>query len=150
MRNRSFIEENEASKFEDSVPNLLRLNSYEEEESFLIECYLNEKKCDIESVFTFMEIIRYVILCEPVSLDLFKDINLFFGLTSVIFTFLSYSSKMYLLDLVISLMITNQNVDWKGIMITYSSFFVELLDLDEINPILNQFLGKVAESEGNK
>ena len=57
---------------------------------------------------------------------------------------------MYLLDLVISLMITNQNVDWKGIMITYSSFFVELLDLDEINPILNQFLGKVAESEGNK
>jgi len=75
---------NARSKFEDSVPNLLRLNSYEEEESFLIECYLNEKKCDIESVFTFMEIIRYVILCEPVSLDLFKDINLFFGLTSVL------------------------------------------------------------------
>ena len=43
MRNRSFIEENEASKFEDSVPNLLRLNSYEEDESFLIECYLSEK-----------------------------------------------------------------------------------------------------------
>ena len=97
-----------------------------------------------------MEIIRYIILCEPVSLDLFKDINLFFGLTSVVFTFLSYSSKTFLLDLVISLMITNQNVDWKGIMITYSSFFEELLDLDETNPILNQFLGKVAESEGNK
>jgi len=150
MRNRFFIEENEASKFEDSVPNLLRLNSYEEEESFLNECYLNEKNCDIESVFTFMEIIRYIILCEPVPLDLFKDFNLFFGLTSVAFTFLSYSSKTYLLDLVISLMITNQNVDWKGIIKTYSSFFVELLDLEETNPILNQFLGKVAESKGYK
>jgi len=150
MRIRSFIVENETSKLKDSVPNSLSLNSYEEEESFLIECYLNEENCDIESVSTLMEIIRYIILCEPVSLDLFKDINLFFRLTSVVFTFLAYSSKTYLLDLAISLMITNQNVDWKGIMITYSSFFEELLDLDETNPILNQFFGKFAESEGNK